>query len=183
MNRALCNALVASALGGLLLASCTQADVDATPSPTTPTEETTASASVETDDSSEKVLAAYRQFHNDCAKEAKANPLQAVELLKPCATDAYAEYVAKGVLDAYARGEEARGGPIMKPSPPEIVGDTATIRDCWDSSGAGTWRIRDNKQLVRGADKWSTKTTLKNVEGVWKVDTTENASSPEAYCS
>ena len=141
----------------------------------TPTESPTAAPE------EQAVFDAYNAFY-DAMVKAEADPQQSQVYLEPVATGAQFETTNGAIKARLLDGIEAYGAARLSPKVDSIEGDTAVVHDCQDTSGVGTRKIATGEELTIGREAVSAKTTLKFVDGVWKVAATEFVQPRGAYC-
>lgn len=158
--------------------------VAATASPSTPLASeapTSAAASPAGTDEEQAVLDAYIAFYEALAR-ANADPARSQDYLAPVATGVQFDQANGSIKSDYLDGEATVGSPVLNPMVASIEGDTATVRDCQDTTGVQGIDVETQQVLVIGQYPDSVETTLVREDGVWKVSGTVYPDNPAVFC-
>src|SRR5699024_10977493 len=110
-------------------------------------------------------------------------PAQAASILKPVAVDPQLTKTVEAITSQAAAGYRAERMPVLSPRSVTVTRDQAQVRDCQDGSNTGVWD-KSGAQLRKGKPDTDVLTTLKLVDGSWRVMTTEYPPGhPSGYCS
>jgi hypothetical protein len=115
------------------------------------------------------VLDQYRGFFRDLPKASRLNEESQLVLLRQYLTGSALTEVAGTLAAQRAHGKVLYGQPVLRPDPIVLRGTVATIRDCQDSSSAGVQDARTGHKDTVGVPRTLVVTTLKAVEGTWKI--------------
>ncbi len=166
---------VTAALGALLAlglaGSC--ADDAGGKSSTTSAPATTNDATTTTSDNDQEVLDAYVAFWNDGYLEA-ADPMDPTNpALAAHATGSQLETLQRAFLARQANGEVIRGTLDLQPRIVSVVGETATVRDCYlDDTGIYHEETGERQDTPTGIRHLIT-ATLVVEDDAWKVSDLE----------
>lgn len=176
---------VAVFVAALGLAGCTHGSgvhVQLQPTPTalatTPTTTPTASASPE----EPQILAQYRSFFASLTPASKATAVGRFEMLRKVATDPALTRALGGIAAAQQAGEVYYGQDVVRPQLTKVVGMTAMLSDCQDSSAAGRLKTATGTKVTVGRKNDLAIVTMKRgADRVWRVSTV--AYKPVGSCS
>lgn len=129
-----------------------------------------------------QILAQYRGFYAALTPASKVTPAERLEMLRKFATDPSLTRTLGGLAAATAAGEVLYGRDVLRPDVVNVVGTTATIRDCQDTSGFGRVKVSTGKKVTVGVKNTLAIVVMKRgTDGVWRVSTVEN--KPAGSCS
>lgn len=127
------------------------------------------------------ILKQYRAFYELGLPAAYQDPTNARSHLAPYATGDQLKTTSEGIYAQHVAGYEARGGPTLKPRVATLNGETAEVHDCQDSSNAGIWK--GDQQLRKGQANAAVQTTMRLIDGAWKLAATAYPEGhPAGYC-
>lgn len=120
--------------------------------------------------SSEEVRVAYTDFisaldHADSMPQDSRRQQLSAYMIDP-----QLSRVVSHSIKNQSKGLVSYGTSIVHTKKIEVSGDTATVHDCQDSSGAGLMNARTHQKYNRGVEKESIRTSLKRgPDGQWRV--------------
>jgi hypothetical protein len=129
----------------------------------------TASPAPKKPSTAEQILAQYEGFWSVVIPVADVPKERRRSTLEPYATEPALSRILRGVVAAEAYGRSGYGKYVLHPQSPRIKGAVATIRDCQDSSGVGQKNRKTGERLTRGVKRDPVVTTMRRVDGVWRV--------------
>ncbi len=130
----------------------------------------------------QQILAQYSAFFAALTPASKATPAGRLEMLRLVATDPSLTRTLGGIAAAAAAGEMLYGRDVLRPEVISVVGTTATLRDCQDTSGFGRVKVATGKRVTVGVKNTLATVVMKRgTDGVWRVSTVEN--KPAGSCS
>ncbi|MFC3689245.1 hypothetical protein [Aquipuribacter hungaricus] len=127
------------------------------------------------------VLDAYRAFWA-ALDQAQADPPRSQDYLAPVATGAQFEQTNSAIKADFLAGEESVGSPLLAPRVASIDGDIAVVHDCQDTREAVRRDVETGEVLLVGMAEDSVESTLKRVDGTWKVAGTTYPEPAGVFC-
>lgn len=130
----------------------------------------------------QQILAQYRAFFTTLTPASKATAAGRFMMMQKVATDPALTRVLGGIAAAQHAGEVYYGQDLVRPELTKVVGMTAMLRDCQDSSGAGRLKTSTGKKVTVGRKNDLAIVTMKRgPDGVWRVSTVTY--KPAGSCS
>lgn len=164
--------VLATSIAGVVLAAvaCSSSDDDGSAATSTTASSSTTATSTTAPSVDEAVLASYRAFWD--AYLAAADPMDPEHpLLAERATGRQLETLQKAFLALKAGGEVIRGTLDLAPRVVSVLGNTATVRDCYlDNTGVYDAATGVRKDTSSGVRHLAT-ASLELIDGTWKVST------------
>lgn len=193
--------IAAALLVALALTGCargTGVDTSGGPLPsttpvTTPTASSSTSPSSETTPTSPSsptvpalttsaILTQYRAFFATLTPASKAPPADRFQMMKNVAVEPELTTVLGGMATSQHQGEVGYGSEILRPHITGVVGSTAILRDCQDTSHVGRLNVATGKKVTVGyKDDLAIVTMNRAVDGVWRVAKIQ--SKPAGSCT